>query len=75
VSNSHSTDWDCVPLSWFLTERALNAFERWSGWFRCSVESWQSYLTARGPITQTFTVVRGVKSARQYKKPPASGVR
>jgi hypothetical protein len=70
VRNSHPTDWDCVPLSWFLTERALSAFEQWSDWFSRAVESWQNYLTARGSITQTFTVIRGVKSARQYKKPP-----
>jgi hypothetical protein len=70
VRNSHPTDWDHVPLSWFLTERAPNSFEQWSVWFSRAVESWQNYLTARGPIMQTFTVTRGVKSTRQYKKPP-----
>jgi hypothetical protein len=68
--NSHPTEWDQVPLNWFLTERAPRAFERWSAWFVQAVEQWNQH-PAMQPRMLTLTIgAHGVKSTRQAKKPP-----
>lgn len=66
---SHPNDWDLVPLSWFLTERAPKAFKLWDSWFAQIIEEWKRHPVNQ-PKTLTLTVERGKKSARQAKKPP-----
>jgi hypothetical protein len=46
VFNPHLTEWDRVPLSWFLTERAPRSFERWREWFAEVVEQWKGHAAA-----------------------------
>jgi len=70
VRNSHPVNWDRVPLGWLLTERPLKAFTHWDGWFTQIADSWIEYLAAQPQVTYTVEVVRGVKSARQFKLPP-----
>lgn len=69
VFNSHPNNWDHVPLSWLLTERALAAFERWSAWFDQATKQWAQH-PVHVPRKVTLTVERGQKSTRQAKKPP-----
>jgi hypothetical protein len=70
VFNSHPNDWDSVPMSWFLTERASRSFERWYAWFADAAEQWGHHPVAQ-PRTLTLTISgRGVRSTRQSKKPP-----
>jgi len=70
VSSSHPRDWDCVPLSWLLTDRAPKAFESWHEWFLRAVDQWRLH-PVNAPKLLTLTVERGKKSTRQAKKPPA----
>lgn len=69
VFNSHTLEWDQVPLSWFLTDRPLQAFVVWDQWFVHAVRQWKLH-PALAPRTLTFSVERGKKSTRQAKKPP-----
>jgi len=69
--NSHVRDWDRVPLSWFLTERAPNAFTSWNTWFDKAASEWNEH-PANKPKMITVEVERGTKSTRQAKKPPSS---
>jgi hypothetical protein len=70
VRNSDPVNWDRVPLGWLLTERPLKAFANWERWFSQIADSWIENLSARPQISYTVEVVRGVKSARQFKLPP-----
>jgi len=62
--------WDEVPLAWMLSDRSLEAFDRYSRWIKKVAEEWESYVTAH-PEPATLTVERGMESLLQTKKPPA----
>lgn len=73
--NVHQGDenrWDEVPLAWMLSERSLQAFERFDRWFEQVVADWNSYGRARARPTTLQVAKRGVESALQFKKPPKS---
>lgn len=70
VFSAHPTDWDRVPLNWFLTEQPIKMFHEWDQWLGERLEEVRQYFAIRGPVVQTLTVVRGVRSDHQFKKPP-----
>ncbi len=60
--------WDEVPLAWMLSERGLQAYERFERWITRVADDWNAYLQAH-PRTITFDVVkRGVESLLPAKK-------
>ncbi|MHB1130564.1 MAG: hypothetical protein ACYC06_11110 [Ilumatobacteraceae bacterium] len=62
-------DWDKVPLAWMLSERGLQAYERFRTWFDLLVTDWESYCTAHAQPTTLNIVERGIESTLQSKKP------
>lgn len=61
-------DWDKVPLAWMLSERGLQAYERFRTWFDLLVTDWESYCTAH-PQPTTLSIERGIESTLPSKKP------
>lgn len=60
--------WDEVPLAWMLSERGLQAYERFTSWFELIATDWARYLVEH-PEPATLTVERGIESTLQAKKP------
>jgi hypothetical protein len=60
--------WDEVPLAWMLSERGLQAYERFASWVELVATDWEAYLAAH-PEPATLTVERGIESGLQAKKP------
>lgn len=67
--NSGPTTWDMVPLAWFVSERAVASFEKYLAWIEGVFAAWHEH-SERTRTTQTYTVERGIRSKRQFKKPP-----
>lgn len=61
--------WDEVPLAWMLSERGLQAYERYSSWRELLVTNLEAYIKALPPRTITLTVERGIESKLHSKKP------
>jgi hypothetical protein len=62
--------WDEVPLAWILSERGLQAYERFVQWIEKLVTDWESHLKDNSGAPKTFTVERGIESQLQVKNPP-----
>lgn len=63
-------EWDQVPLSWFLCERPLVTFDAWENWFHALVDAWEAKRASMPAQPMTMEVRRGIRSDRQFKKPP-----
>jgi hypothetical protein len=62
-------DWDEVPLAWMLSERGLQAYERFRSWFDLLVTDWDAYCVAHSR-PKRLTIERGIESKLPSKKPP-----
>src|SRR5205823_10342997 len=67
-SNTYNNDpngWDKVPLAWMLSNRSLDAWQRFDRWLTSIAADWESYQPklATGPVT--LTVQRGIESELQ----------
>ncbi|MFA5774689.1 MAG: hypothetical protein WC864_04840 [Ilumatobacteraceae bacterium] len=61
-------DWDKMPLAWMLSERGLQAYERFRTWFDLLVTDWENYCTANAQPA-SFDLERGIESTMPSKKP------
>ena len=67
-----SGDWDRVPIAWMVSERPRKAFDRFGEWFESLAELW---LSRRDELARPGALdieLRGLRSDRQFKKPPPS---
>ena len=62
-------DWGSVPLAWMLSDRPLDAWRRFDGWFTRLSCDWATYLRQH-PKSVTVIVTRGVESQMPLKKAP-----
>lgn len=70
VYNAHPRDWDRVPLTWFISERGLAAYDRFEGGFEALVARWELRIADMSGPGTLRTTARGIRSEMQYKKPP-----
>ncbi len=71
VYSSDARDWVKVPLAWFMSERPTAAYESYMQWFNKIVDKWTSRLATLDADPVQFEILRGMASARQYRKPPS----
>ena len=64
--------WDEVPLAWILSERGLQAYERFRKWIEKLATDWEKYLKDNPGPPVTLTLERGIESLMQVKNPPRS---
>jgi hypothetical protein len=63
------TDWDKVPLAWFISDRGLEAYDRFQTWFQMVAHAWVHRLSKIPKKTRIYTVARGIESIMGVKKP------
>ena len=62
--------WDQVPLAWFVSERSLESWDRFSRWFDRVIVEWEGWEKRQPIRQQTLTMERGIESRLQVKKLP-----
>ena len=76
ATNTYQGDrnrWDEVPLAWMLSDRSIQAFQRYSVWFSNRVDDWEGHRSSLPSTPATLTVQRGIESKLQSKKSPKGG--
>lgn len=64
--------WDEVPLAWMLSERSLQAYDRFERWLKLVAADWDAYLKVTARPAEMRVSERGVRSLDQVKNPPGS---
>jgi len=62
--------WDEIPLAWMISDRSLKAFGRFLQWINAFMDHLDAARAKLPQQSVQVTVVRGIESLHQTKKPP-----
>jgi len=68
VYQGDENNWDRVPLAWFISDRGIEAYDRFSEWFGLVTDDWMKYLKERNDPPTTLNLIRGIKPTLDAKK-------